>query len=173
MYIPARQPCTISSLPCLLEVMKITSAPKFSHVSLRSCIVSGRLPRFFESQRIILSGSICLWIRPVIVGPKVLSWSEPIQMRNLAELQKRIQKKMFESGVPVWALDAGGQRCPNTGSGADADSSLKQGGCMPNTSYCILVDNSFGDNRTSIPNFSSLVHTDLGGSITRLFVKSP
>lgn len=92
MYIPARQPCTISSLPCLLEVMKITSAPKFSHVSLRSCIVSGRLPRFFESQRIILSGSICLWIRPVIVGPKVLSWSEPIQMRNLAELQKRIQK---------------------------------------------------------------------------------
>jgi hypothetical protein len=103
MYIPARQPCTISSLPCLLEVMKITSAPKFSHVSLRSCIVSGRLPRFFESQRIILSGSICLWIRPVIVGPKVLSWSEPIQMRNLAELQKRIQKNClrvaYQSGL--------------------------------------------------------------------------
>ncbi len=70
---PARQPCIISSLPCMLDVMKMTSAPKLSHVSLRSFMVSGRPPCFFESQRIILSGSICWRISPVIVGPKVFS----------------------------------------------------------------------------------------------------
>ena len=60
----------------------MTSAPKLSHTSLRSFTVSGRPPLFFESQRIIRSGSILLWISPVIVGPKVFSWSEPIQIRN-------------------------------------------------------------------------------------------
>lgn len=44
-----------------------------------------------------------------------------------------------ESGVPIWALDAGGQRCPDTGSGADTNSSFKHRGCMPNTSCYILV----------------------------------
>lgn len=72
-HIPLRQPCIISSFPCLLDVINITSAPKLSHVSWRSFMVSGRPPRFLESQRIILSGSMCLWIRPVIVGPKVFS----------------------------------------------------------------------------------------------------
>lgn len=73
MFVPARQPCIISLLPCLLEVIKMTSAPKLSHVSLRSFIVSGRPPRFFESQSIILPGSICSWIRDVMVGPNVPS----------------------------------------------------------------------------------------------------
>jgi hypothetical protein len=58
--LPAAQPCIISSFPCILEVMKMTSAPKLSHVSLSSFTVSGRPPRFFESQRIIRSGSMCL-----------------------------------------------------------------------------------------------------------------
>lgn len=91
-YVPARQPCIISSLPFMLEVMKMTSAPKLSHVSLSSCTVFGRPPRFFESQRIILSGSILLWIRPAIVGPKVFSWSEPIQIRNLWRHQNKVQE---------------------------------------------------------------------------------
>ena len=88
-------------------------------------------------------------------------------------MSEKGSKKLFESGVPIWALDAGGQRSPDTGSGADADSSVKHRGCMPNASYCILVDGHFGNKRTRIPNFSSLVHTALGGSTTRLFVKSP
>jgi hypothetical protein len=46
-----------------------------------------------------------------------------------------VQKRWLESGVPIWALDAGGQRCPDTGSGADADSSFKHRGGMPNASY--------------------------------------
>ena len=29
-----------------------------------------------------LSGSICLWINPEIVGPNVFSWSLPIQIKN-------------------------------------------------------------------------------------------
>jgi len=73
MNIPAAHPCIISSLPCLLEVMKMTSALKLFQVSLRSWTVSGRPPRFFESQRIMRSGSMCLWIRPVIVVPNVRS----------------------------------------------------------------------------------------------------
>src|SRR3569833_2260337 len=82
-HIRARQPCIISSLPCMLEVMKMTSAPQLSQVSFRSFTVSGRPPRFFESQRIIRSGSMCFCIRPAIVGPNVLSWSDPIQIKNL------------------------------------------------------------------------------------------
>lgn len=88
----ARQPCIISSLPCKFDVMKITSAPNRSHVSLRSSIVSGRPPRFFESQRIIRSGSICLWMRPVIVGPNVRSWSEPIHIRNQFGLWMQVDR---------------------------------------------------------------------------------
>lgn len=58
--VPARQPCIISSLPCMLDVMKMTSAPKLSHTSLSSLTLSGRPPRFFESQRIMRSGGMLL-----------------------------------------------------------------------------------------------------------------
>ena len=36
---------------------------------------------------------------------------------------------------PVWALDASRQRCPNAGSGADADSSLEHRGGVADASY--------------------------------------
>lgn len=136
--IPLRQPCIISSLPCLFEVIKMTSAPKLSYVSFRSCTVSGRPPRFFESQRIILSGSMLLWIRPEMVGPNVFSWSEPIQMRNLEAGQKLI-KQVDESGedslvaLPVWILNASWECRSNTGSSADADALLEHGRCVPNS----------------------------------------
>lgn len=59
-------------------------------------MVSGRPPRFFESHSIIRSGSMCLWMRPVIVGPNVFSWSEPIQMRNQSGLWMQV-----ESAAPM------------------------------------------------------------------------
>jgi hypothetical protein len=77
-----RHPCIISSLPCALLVINTTSAPNRVHVSLSNAIVSGRPPRFLESHRIMRSGSMCLCISPVMVGPKVRSWSDPIQIRN-------------------------------------------------------------------------------------------
>ena len=174
MDLPARQPCIISSLPCMFEVMKITSAPKLFHVSLRSCMVSGRPPRFFESQRIILSGSMCLWTRPDIVGPKVFSWSEPIQMRNLEEqLEKRGQRGGASIGIPIRTLDAGRQCCPNAGSSTDADSSFEHSRGMPNTSYYGLMNGHLESEGMSVPNFISRVHTVFGGSETRALVKSP
>lgn len=110
--VPARQPCIISSLPCLLEVMKMTSAPKLVHVSLRSCMLSGLPPRFFVSHKIILSGSMCLWMRPVIVGPKVFSWSEPIHIRNLEARQSicymTVSFILKGRCIPIRALDTGG-----------------------------------------------------------------
>lgn len=66
--------------------MKMTSAPKLCHVSFSSCTESGLPPRFFESHRIMRSGSMLSWMRRDIVGPNVLSWSEPIQMRNLIRM---------------------------------------------------------------------------------------
>jgi hypothetical protein len=89
---PSRHPCIISSLPFMLDVIKITSAPKLFQVSLRSCIVSGRPPRSLVSHSIILSGSILSWIRREIVDPKVFLWSEPIQMRNL---RKTVNKSRY------------------------------------------------------------------------------
>ena len=44
---------------------------------------AGNAPRAFESHKHIRSGSMCLWMRPEMVGPKVFSWSDPIQMRYL------------------------------------------------------------------------------------------
>jgi hypothetical protein len=77
-----RHPCIISSFPVAFDVMKTTSAPNRVHVSRSNAMVSGRPPRFFESQSIMRSGSMCFLIRFVMVGPKVFSWSDPIQMRN-------------------------------------------------------------------------------------------
>jgi hypothetical protein len=74
----------------------MTSAPQLFHVSLSSWTLSGLPPRFFESQRIILSGSMCFLMRPVMVGPKVRSWSEPIQMRNQSGLWMHV-----ESAAPM------------------------------------------------------------------------
>jgi hypothetical protein len=51
--IPARHPCIISSFPCILLVIKMTSAPNLVHVSCSNSIVFGRPPRFFESHRIM------------------------------------------------------------------------------------------------------------------------
>lgn len=83
LYEPSRHPCIISSFPFMLDVMKMTSAPKLFQVSLRSCIVSGRPPRSLVSHSIIRSGSMLSWMSREIVDPNVFSWSEPIQMRNL------------------------------------------------------------------------------------------
>jgi hypothetical protein len=76
--------------------MNMTSAPNLVHVSFKSSIESGRPPRFFESQRIIRSGSMCFLIRPVMVGPKVFSWSDPIQIRNQFELWIQV-----DSAAPI------------------------------------------------------------------------
>ena len=81
-YIPARHPCIISSFPCILLVMKITSALQETHVSFNNFIVSGRPPRFLLSHSIMRSGSILLCISADTVGPNVRSWSDPIQIRN-------------------------------------------------------------------------------------------
>lgn len=75
--------------------------------------------------------------------------------------------------VPIWALDARRQRCPDTSPGANADSSFEHGGCMPDTGYYRLMSDYSAGEIMSIPNFSSLVHTVLGGLATRRFVKSP
>lgn len=82
-------------------------------------------------------------------------------------------KRGFVKAIPVWTLDAGRQRCTDTGSGTHADSSFKHRGCVADTSCVVLANESCGGKRASIPNLSSLVHTVLGGSITRLLVKSP
>jgi len=152
----------------------MTSAPNLSQVSLRSSIVFGRPPRFFESQRIILSGSMCLWIRFVIVDPKVFSWSEPIQMRNLNTCQRGSKQKIFVTvDAPVWALDAGRQGRPYTSSGAYTDSSLKHLRSMSDTSYIMLVNKNDMGRKGGSPNFNSLVHIVLGGLLTMSLVKSP
>lgn len=44
---------------------------------------------------------------------------------------------------------------------------------MPDTGYYRLMSDYSAGEIMSIPNFSSLVHTVLGGLATRRFVKSP
>ena len=90
--VPSRHPCIISSLPWRLEVIKMTSAPKLCQVSLRSLTLSGRPPRFLESQRIMRSGSMYFVMRPVMVGPNVFSWSDPIQIRNQLGLWMQVER---------------------------------------------------------------------------------
>lgn len=46
----------------------------------------------------------------------------------------------FKQDLPIWALDTGGKRRPDTGSGANANASLKHGGSVPDAGYSVLVD---------------------------------
>ena len=57
----------------------VPSAFQSLYTCFRIFIVSGRPPRNFESQRRRRSGSMCRWMRPLMVGPKVFSWSEPVR----------------------------------------------------------------------------------------------
>ena len=79
-------------------------------------------------------------MRPVIVGPNVFSWSEPIQMRNLVgneELEIDRRRPIFQKVLPIWTLDASGQCRPDTGSSADSNASLKHGGSVPDAGYSV------------------------------------
>jgi hypothetical protein len=147
---------------------------------------SEAIPRFFEQFHSIWSSSSFLRVPEnhslgldVFVDQTRYRWPKGFLLIRTYPNEKpnqkseKVSKEEFESSVPIGALDAGGQRCPDTGSSADADSSFEHRGCMSNTSCCLLADDHFGNKKMSIPNFSSLVQTALGGSTTRLFVKSP
>ena len=112
----------------------LPSAFQLSQILLSSSTVSGRRPSCFESQRILLSGSICFLINPVMVGPKVFSWSEPIQTRNLHnEVGRFFRVSVMGTNEPVWILNAGGQSRSNTRAGADPYATTEHGRSVPNT----------------------------------------
>lgn len=81
--------------------------------------------------------------------------------------------RTYPNEEPVWALDAGGQCCPDTGSRGNANTSLEHCGAMADAGYSMLVDDNDEDGCDGVPNFSSLVHTVFGGLATSSFVKSP
>lgn len=76
-----------------MEYARVPSAFHDLYTSLRIFIVSGRPPRALESQSSNRSGSTCRWMSPLMVGPNVFSWSEPVFARshkvNLCRLNTR------------------------------------------------------------------------------------
>lgn len=136
LYEPSRHPCIISSFPFMLDVMKITSAPKLFQVSFRSCIVSGRPPRSFVSHSIIRSGSMLSWMSREIVDPNVFIWSEPIQMRNLGwTVSKNRCWSRIWAYIPIFALDACWQSGTDTCSSADANTPFEHGRSVSDSGY--------------------------------------
>ena len=77
-----------------------------------------------------------------MVGPKVRSWSEPIQMRNLFRVRQLLRSRHREvevhfkkgAGLPVRALDARRESRADSGSRADADAPLEHGGGVADAS---------------------------------------
>lgn len=83
---------------------RVPSAFHDLYTSFRIFIVSGRPPRALESQSSNRSGSTCRWMSPLMVGPNVFSWSEPVFARshkvNLCRLMRRSAEKAFPRTDP-------------------------------------------------------------------------
>jgi len=107
-------------------------------------------PRFFEEFHGIWSSSSLLRVpKDHPIGLDVLADQSryrrskgfllvrayPNEKPKRRTLEKK-KPRVGEEGVPIWTLETSGQRCPDTGSSADADSSFKHSGGMPDTSYC-------------------------------------
>lgn len=97
-----------------------------------------RVPKYHSLRfDVVVNESAYRWAKSLL-----LVWTYPDKEPNRKSDKGR--KHVDEFGVPIWALNTGGQRGPNTGSSANTDPSFKHCRCMANTSYNILVDYTVG-----------------------------